>query len=343
MAGFEVTPVIDPKLVIDEITPHLLCAICGGVQRDAVTCPQQHQFCKQCLKSSIESTSQCPTCTLPTPWAKVTSATFARDYVGRLRMWCPNKCGDVLLVRDLATHLVVHCKAPTTPCPNNGCTDQLVETAMEAHKAVCPYRTVMCGTCNQTYTKASEPFHVCAPPQQPCACKSDIEEMQKQVAALTTLTSSLAEVLAAPTRKVNAHRHALHKTKGLKCSALKTSYLWNCDRCRDSHAQEEDRWRCFSCDFDLCSSCMKGQATLEHLDQMPQFITAQSLHKHNLRRYTNRSRPDQRGVHPSHHLQLVCDKCKTSDIGSDCYSCPLCDNDFCSNCVHQAIDCPVAE
>lgn len=89
-ASSEVLDVNDEKIFeiveeVEQLKLALRCSICYSTLCEPVQLPCVHAFCKECIKSSIQSSPRCPTCLKPCNRRSIVRTPYLDDVIKAFR------------------------------------------------------------------------------------------------------------------------------------------------------------------------------------------------------------------------------------------------------------------
>ena len=130
----------------------LHCCICTNVIKDAVTCHNEHIFCRTCITRHLMNFQTCPTCMQPLTVETLRQAPRGiRNLLSELKIRCEffnRGCGKFIELGDLERH-VTECGFAPAVCSNEGCQLEVNKQDLLHHEtSVCELRRVQCHNCN---------------------------------------------------------------------------------------------------------------------------------------------------------------------------------------------------
>jgi hypothetical protein len=132
--------------LVQEPSPSLICPICQDIFLEpSITSSCFHSFCKQCIKTSLQSDSSCPLCRKRLKWPNDVHLNLAlAQLIAELLVFCPFKqdgCPEVIRFDTVQTHVNSTCLFVRKKCAYDkyGCEFVGVETTLSSHINICPY------------------------------------------------------------------------------------------------------------------------------------------------------------------------------------------------------------
>ncbi|EDQ89092.1 uncharacterized protein MONBRDRAFT_8463 [Monosiga brevicollis MX1] len=139
------------------------CAICQDIMCDAIQCPNQHCFGKECLERALQYNPECPTCREPCPPEKLKPALFARSAIARMNVRCPRRdegCPDEFQLADREAH-EMNCGYVKVSCPHSGCKRSVLRKDLNTHALNCEHATDQCHVCDEVMPRSKVAAHSC--------------------------------------------------------------------------------------------------------------------------------------------------------------------------------------
>ncbi|KAG0444720.1 hypothetical protein HPB47_013464 [Ixodes persulcatus] len=165
-----------PDLTLEDYDPapskELICVICRSVLREPVECPCRHVFCKSCISTWLEESSNCPVCRIPAA-TFVSTLPLLRNMISQLTVKCRNTgCSTRVAAENYPAHMAV-CKFQKVPCPHDPCEHHCLRRDIDDHVRTCSFRLVTCSPgCGVVLFAGQQTAHICIP-----RLERELEEM----------------------------------------------------------------------------------------------------------------------------------------------------------------------
>ena len=163
----------------DKVDIKLECGICLKVLKDPVQCPNEHYFCRSCIKTILRETSEaCPTCQHNLTEENLTKpARFLRETLQELMIRCDNEnrgCQELIKLEFLDRH-VQSCGYSPTRCSNAGCKEVINRHDKQRHELeLCQFRKIDCDECGEQVIWKSSRVH-------PCFMRKEMDELTRRL------------------------------------------------------------------------------------------------------------------------------------------------------------------
>ena len=132
----------------------LVCMICHHVAKEAhqVECCGK-VFCETCIKKAKETIGSCPNCrAVGSSKFKIFCDRMSGRRIKHLKLSCENEdrgCDWSGILDEYHAH-VTECGFIVVECPNDGCTDKILEKFLHEHLLLaCHCRLVDCAVCKE--------------------------------------------------------------------------------------------------------------------------------------------------------------------------------------------------
>ncbi|KAJ4454957.1 hypothetical protein PAPYR_10201 [Paratrimastix pyriformis] len=165
-----------PELFQQDVHPAMLCPICQGVMRQAVTllCRGSHKTCETCCQKWAKQKHPvtCPCCR-----QEIAEPYFNRDpvfnsMIQQLRVHCPQRpCEWQGALEDLTRHQTHDCAQREVGCSHMGCSYRCPACNLQAHLEACEWHPLPCEKCGAVMARKDHPAHlgtVCPAAEVPC-------------------------------------------------------------------------------------------------------------------------------------------------------------------------------
>ena len=163
----------------DKVDIKLECGICLKVLKDPVQCPNEHYFCRSCIKTSLCETSEaCPTCQHHLTEETLTKPPrFLRETLQDLIIRCNYEnrgCQELIKLEFLDRH-VQSCGYSPTRCSNAGCKEVINRHDKQRHELeLCQFRKIDCDECGEQVIWKSSRVH-------PCFMRKEMDELTRRL------------------------------------------------------------------------------------------------------------------------------------------------------------------
>ena len=163
----------------DKVDIKLECGICLKVLKDPVQCPNEHHFCRSCIKTSfLETNEACPTCQHHLTEETLTKpARFLRETLEDLIIRCDHEnrgCQTLIKLEFLDRH-VQSCGYSPTRCSNAGCKEVINQHDKQRHELeLCQFRKIDCDECGVQVIWKSSRVH-------PCFMRKEMDELTRRL------------------------------------------------------------------------------------------------------------------------------------------------------------------
>ena len=166
----------------DKVDKKLECGICLKVLKDPVQCPNEHHFCRSCIRKCLRETSEaCPTCQHHLTKETLTKpARFLRETLQDLIMRCDHEnrgCQELIKLEFLDRH-VQSCGYSPACCANAGCKEVINRHDKQRHELeLCQFRKIDCDECGEQVIWKSSRVH-------PCFMRKEMDELTRRLNAV---------------------------------------------------------------------------------------------------------------------------------------------------------------
>ena len=163
----------------DKVDIKLQCSVCLKVLKDPVQCPNEHYFCRSCIRKSLRENSEaCPMCqhhlteeTLTKPPRILT------ELLEGLEIRCDHEnrgCRELIKLEFLDQH-VDNCGYSPTRCTNVGCAEVMNRNEKEQHeREQCDFRKIVCDECGEQVIWKSSRVH-------PCFMRKEMDDLARRL------------------------------------------------------------------------------------------------------------------------------------------------------------------
>ena len=163
----------------DKVDIKLQCSVCLKVLKDPVQCPNEHCFCRSCIRKSLrENSKACPVCqhhlteeTLTKPPRILT------ELLEGLEIRCDHEnrgCRELIKLEFLDQH-VNSCGYSPTRCTNVGCAEVMNRNEKERHeREQCDFRKIVCDECGEQVIWNSSRVH-------PCFMRKEMDDLVRRL------------------------------------------------------------------------------------------------------------------------------------------------------------------
>ena len=162
-----------------EVDSKLLCPICSNVLKDPVQCPNEHYFCRSCIKKHLHENSEtCPMCQdYLTEEILSKPPRLLTNMLECLKIRCDHAkrgCQELIKLEFLHQH-VKSCGYSPTRCTNSGCSQVINQHEKERHEnQLCPFGMFVCDDCQEQVLRKSRRVH-------PCFIKKGVDEISRKM------------------------------------------------------------------------------------------------------------------------------------------------------------------
>ncbi|MGH0151237.1 UNVERIFIED_CONTAM: hypothetical protein FKN15_040559 [Acipenser sinensis] len=143
----------------------LLCCICRDVLENPLQAPCEHAYCTSCIHGWLVHHHNCPEDRQALDLSMLRPLfRYMRNDLNRLQIRCRNRehgCEMVCSLESVDRH-ERECEYSRIPCTNTSCPMQVERRNLEAHLAICEYRSRECPNgCGYTILNADDTHHNC--------------------------------------------------------------------------------------------------------------------------------------------------------------------------------------
>ena len=285
---------VDPETVTNKnefkiIESNAICPICNGIIVSPIQCTEcQNCFCSDCIKSWINKKKKksCPfNCKEP----EFKNSRMLNNILSNLQFKCKD-CNAQISYLDLQNHY-------ENDCSSINYKKKYLEYKNKYEELLKKYQILEKKLLEQN---SSNPNN------------QNDEQNKLKGKNIPPNSNQNNEKEDNKTFKSKYHIHTLN-------DETQDNHNWICDTCRGTYkAKTAKRFRCNSCDFDVCYLCKEKEEKGELLPN----IFLSKTHKHLLRDSTTRD------------INWICNVCKKKYKAKSVthFRCEKCDYDICDNC-----------
>ena len=163
----------------DKVDIKLQCSICLKVLKDPVQCPNEHYFCRSCIRKCLhENAETCPMCQHHLTEESLTKPPrILTDFLQSLTIRCDHEnrgCPEFVKLEFLDRH-VNSCGYSPTPCTNSGCEVVMNRHEKERHeREQCQFRKIVCDECGEQVIWKSSRVH-------PCFMRKHMDDLERRL------------------------------------------------------------------------------------------------------------------------------------------------------------------
>ena len=166
----------------DKVDIKLQCSVCLKVLRDPVQCPNEHYFCRSCIRTWLQKNSKtCPICQRNLKEKTLTKPSrYLMDTLHNLEIRCDHVnrgCQEFTKLEFLDQH-VDSCGYSPTTCTNVGCAEVMHRHEKERHeREQCDFRKIVCDECGEQVISKSSRVH-------PCFMRKEMDDLARRLNAV---------------------------------------------------------------------------------------------------------------------------------------------------------------
>ena len=163
----------------NEVDIKLKCSVCLKVLKDPVQCPNEHYFCRSCIKENLRHNAKtCPVCKHPVTEETLTKPPrILTEWLESLVIRCNYEnrgCQEVIRLEFLDRH-VKSCGYSPTRCTNTGCAEIINRDEKKRHEhELCQFRKIVCDECGEQVIWKSSRLH-------PCFMRKEMDDLARRL------------------------------------------------------------------------------------------------------------------------------------------------------------------
>ncbi|CAB4038367.1 E3 ubiquitin- ligase PDZRN3 [Paramuricea clavata] len=163
----------------DKVDIKLQCSICLKVLKDPVQCPNEHYFCRSCIRKCLhENAETCPMCQHHLTEESLTKPPrILTELLDSLMIRCDHEnrgCPEFVKLEFLDRH-VNSCGYSPTRCTNAGCEVVMNRHEKERHeREQCQFRKIVCDECGEQVIWKSSRVH-------PCFIRKEMDDLARRL------------------------------------------------------------------------------------------------------------------------------------------------------------------